>query len=454
MAKDKRDVDVSAACTGMSDAGVDEPSVSPASRNHVPKLNLRESLSNLRQSLSPGGAHKPRSLSGRGLSGVEKKQLAQLFEKDVDDQGCATILNVSVDLVREFRSQRVPAGWLKVPANEVPSPDRRLADREEGQLRKLFERQVSPDSCAKILYICPDAVTTFKANEKEGAKAEPKVPVSVTEEKVSPQQRTPQMGTPVKKIVAQAEARKAEALMLQPSLRTTSAASTPRTSWTPRGRKCLQPQSGSQEDVTKVEAEQKTAKARQQMLAAYGNVLTAAKLEADARQQMLVKAERGPEPPIGTGGATALALRIKAFASGANVHRLTHDPAFRSSAACAAVGTVGGALTGGGTGTVLGGICGAAAGIGPAFLTSGMSIPISTGIGSGIGLCIGTLSGATVGAIAGGASGYAGFTYRKQLQEGRAKVLSKARHAVEMLGIKSKLQQGPLKSDGVALAGQ
>jgi len=243
------------------------------------------------------------------LTGMEQKQLAQLFEKGIDDAGCAAILNMSTDLVGEFRSQ--------APEGAAPSPDKNLDQREERQLREMFVRHVTPASCADILHVDLDSVKEFLRKE---------------------------------------EAKKEEA--------------------------------------------KKSALSR----------------------------------------ATAA------------THRITNDPAFRVSAACAAAGTVGGAVTGGGAGTVVGGIVGAAAGLGPALLTFGMSIPISTGIGSGIGLCIGTVSGAAAGAVAGGAAGYAGFTYRKELQEGRAKVVSKAHRVVEMLGVGRKLKLCQ-KSEAVAIAG-
>jgi len=91
----------------------------------------------------------------RFLTGMEKKQLAQLFEKGIDDQGCAAILNVSADLVTELRNH---AAEPVCPESQ----DKNLDRREERQLRELFLRQVSEGSCADILHVDLDSVKEFK----------------------------------------------------------------------------------------------------------------------------------------------------------------------------------------------------------------------------------------------------------------------------------------------------
>lgn len=268
------------------------------------------------------------STKRKSLSGRKKKQLTQMFEKGLDDEGCSAILGVDVGLVSDFRQQN--------PTSDAPSPDKGLAQRERDQLRQMFARQVSPDSCAEILQIDLSAVEEFKAQEEAAARQE-------------------------------------------------------------KGRLAL--------------------------------VLASAKVYAlQAASYAKTKAE-------------------------VIIPNFTKDPAFRVSAASAAVGATAGAVTGGGTGTVVGGVAGAGAGVGPAIFTFGMSIPISMTIGSGIGLCIGVVSGGTLGAVAGGTSGYAGFKYRKELQGQANRVFEQARCAALMLGFRVPSQKMPPVSSEPAVAG-
>jgi len=103
----------------------------------------------------------------RSLTGMQKKQLAQLVEQGIDDDGCAAILNVAKDMVEEFRNQAF--GSEDAP----PSPDKNLDQREERQLRELFCRQVTPGTCANILHVDIDSVNEFKAKEEaKAAKAD------------------------------------------------------------------------------------------------------------------------------------------------------------------------------------------------------------------------------------------------------------------------------------------
>mmetsp|Transcript_124836 Transcript_124836/g.195606 ORF Transcript_124836/g.195606 Transcript_124836/m.195606 type:complete len:359 (-) Transcript_124836:209-1285(-) len=88
-------------------------------------------------------------------------------------------------------------------------------------------------------------------------------------------------------------------------------------------------------------------------------------------------------------------------------------PKVQVTTAGAAVGTVAGGAVGGGTGVLVG----AAAGFVPAIFTFGLSIPVGAAIGGGVGL----FAGSSVGAVGGGAAGFAGYTYRKQLQASKEK---------------------------------
>jgi len=284
---------------------------------------------------------------GRRLSGQKKKQLIQMFEKGIDDEGCAAILRVDIDVVTEFKNSK--------PSSNQPTPDKGLARKEEDSLRQLFSRQVSEGSCADILHIDLDMVMDFKEKFDVEAKIE-------------------------------------------------------------------------------------------------------------ARLKMMEEASKKSPLAYAFCGAKVFALqagdyaRMHAIALEAISPDIAKDPRFRVSFAAAAAGGTAGVVTGGGTGTVVGGIVGAVVGVGPAFFTFGMSIPISAGIGSIAGLCIGTVTGGTVGVVAGGASGYAGFTYRKEITtfgEGTkalaveggqyakvegTKLVEKARLASAMLGVTGSLQ--------------
>lgn len=101
--------------------------------------------------------------SMNSLSVMEGKQLAQLFDKGIDDEGCASILSIDLVHVREARALRRAEA---VASDSCPStPTRVLGQCEQTQLRELFVRQVTPESCAKILHLDVNAVKDFNSEE-------------------------------------------------------------------------------------------------------------------------------------------------------------------------------------------------------------------------------------------------------------------------------------------------
>jgi len=91
------------------------------------------------------------------------RQLEQLLAKDVDDEGCAKILNLDVDMVKELH-HKISHG--DVPLKHV------LTEQEQQQLRELFARNLSPDTCAEILHIDVRMALDFQASERAAALAE------------------------------------------------------------------------------------------------------------------------------------------------------------------------------------------------------------------------------------------------------------------------------------------
>jgi hypothetical protein len=88
---------------------------------------------------------------------MELKQLAQMLSKGIDEEGCAAVLNVDVSVVRQLCEE--------MGDKSQGSPQKGLAEREQEQLRTLFARQVSPNSCSEILHIDVESVKEFQAQE-------------------------------------------------------------------------------------------------------------------------------------------------------------------------------------------------------------------------------------------------------------------------------------------------
>jgi len=91
------------------------------------------------------------------------RQLEQLLAKGIDDEGCAKILNLDVEVVQGLHSQ--------ISHGEAPS-EHVLTEVEKEQLRELFARNLSPDTCAEILHIDIRMALDFQASERASALAE------------------------------------------------------------------------------------------------------------------------------------------------------------------------------------------------------------------------------------------------------------------------------------------
>lgn len=104
------------------------------------------------------------SRASRGLSGRKKRQLDQLFEKEIDDEGCANILKIDVNLVRQYHQQ--------LQDGDLVSAEVGLSGREQDQLRQLFSRSLTVDVCADILHVDAGLVREFKAREEAAAEEE------------------------------------------------------------------------------------------------------------------------------------------------------------------------------------------------------------------------------------------------------------------------------------------
>jgi len=372
-----------------------------------------------------------------GLSGWQSNQLQHMFDENIEDESCAAVLEIDVELVQRFRE------YLH---RFEKSEKRIISPEEKTTLQELFARQITEGTCANITHIPVSSVKKLKEDQEEEEKkkgnrgwvrgaligAASSIISAATTPTPSRKTSMAEEEQPVPSLELSGRQSNQLQQMFAKNIDDVSCAEILKTDveLVKEFRRSLKSGETQQKhNISKEErAQLKQMMDREMSLEACAKVLhmpidVVKQFKEEENGTLTLRHRLGQGDFFGVAEYVARRSLLTAAHMQKKAMATVKDPSFKVTAASAATGSVVGGVAGGGAGTVVGGTLGGVIGVIPAFFTFGTSIPIGMAVGSGIGLCTGVAVGSSIGAATGGASGY---YYRDSLRNMGASLLSKA----------------------------